>query len=97
MFFLAMLRTPAEPDSGVDSTQSIRAQSVCVSVCRLGFRQICLGWLCYTTSLVHAAVFFCWLCSFSPKIRRRAFGLQLGTMSAKSSQRCWCLGVICIV
>lgn len=67
------------------------------SVCRLGFRQICLGWLCYTTGLVHAAVFFCWLCSFSPKIGRRAFGLQLGTMSAKSSQRCWCLGVICIV
>lgn len=93
MSFLTMSMMVAEPDSSVDSSQSVRAQSVC----RLGFRQICLGWLYYTTSLVHAAVFFCWLCSFSPKIGRRAFGLQLGTMSAKSSQRCWCLGVICIV
>lgn len=49
-----MSMTVAEPHSSVDSSQSVRDQSVC----RLGFRQICLGWLCYTTSLVHAAVFF---------------------------------------
>lgn len=40
---------------------------------------------------------FCWLCSLSPKIGRRAVRLQLGTMSAKSWPLCWCLGVVCIV
>lgn len=54
LFFRPVPMTLPEPDSGLDSSQSVRARAVS----RSGFRQICLDWSCYTTSLVLAAVFF---------------------------------------
>lgn len=54
LFFRPVPMTLPEPDSGVDPSQSVRARAVS----RSGFRQICLDWSCYTTSLVLAAVFF---------------------------------------